>query len=120
MLCSCKRPRQLHRLRPAPGQGGSATGLGGLGAQTAHRPTRLNSVETQQVAVLQDRWDAVGVDVVVKAPTLKGGQPSGMVQACSIRLDPAIVSQGARLMLTALNHEAIHRVQTCKAGGFDH
>ena len=68
-------------------------------SRAAHLPTQLNSVETQQVDVLQDRLDGVGVDVVVEAPTLKGASVEGDAQVRTIRLDPAIVSQGVRLMV---------------------
>lgn len=97
----------------------AVVGLGGLAAHGALRQGQVNSMEAQQVQVLQEHLGAIGVDVVVEAPKLEGASAEWDAQARTIRVAPATVSQGNALMLTALNHEAIHVAQTCKAGGFD-
>ena len=62
------------------------------------------------------RWNAWGSKLSLGIHPLTAHPQNGIQQATEA-ISPATMQQGAGAVLQAMNHEAVHVAQSCKAGG---
>jgi len=75
------------------------------------------ALERQAIASLIPALERVGVLVVLGPPIKRGAAAEWDPAARTIRIQPAVVSNGSAEFARVLNHEAIHVAQSCLRGG---
>ena len=61
--------------------------------------------------------ERLGIEIVVGNPSIDGASAEWDAARRTVTISPATMQQGAGAVLQAMNHEAVHVAQSCKAGG---
>ena len=61
--------------------------------------------------------ESLGIEIVVGNPSIDGASAEWDAARRTVTISPATMQQGAGAVLQAMNHEAVHVAQSCKAGG---
>ena len=60
---------------------------------------------------------SLGIEIIVGNPSIDGASAEWDAASRTVTISPATMQQGAGAVLQAMNHEAVHVAQSCKAGG---
>ena len=61
--------------------------------------------------------ESLGIEVVVGDPSIDGASAEWDAASRTMTISSATMQQGSSAVLQAINHEAVHIAQSCKAGG---
>ena len=61
--------------------------------------------------------ESLGIEIVVGNPSIDGASAEWDAGSRTMTISSATMQQGAGAVLQAMNHEAVHVAQSCKAGG---
>ena len=61
--------------------------------------------------------ESLGIEIVVGNPSIDGASAEWDTASRTMTISSATMQQGAGAVLQAMNHEAVHVAQSCKAGG---
>ena len=91
----------------------AATGLGDSApvASLASTPAIASQVNT---------LEALGIHVVVGDPSIQGASAEWDASRRTMTISPDTMAKGAGSIMQAIDHEAVHIAQSCKAGGVNH
>ena len=91
----------------------AATGLGDSApvASLAANPAIANQVNT---------LEGLGIQVVVGDPSIQGASAEWDASRRTMTISPDTMAKGSGSIMQAIDHEAVHIAQSCKAGGVNH
>ena len=71
---------------------------------------------TPAIASQVNTLEALGIQVVVGDPSIQGASAEWDASRRTMTINPKTMAKGASTVMQAINHEAVHVAQSCKAG----
>ena len=88
----------------------------GLGDSAPVASLAANPAIASQVNALE----GLGIKVVVGDPSIQGASAEWDASRRTMTISPDTMAKGAGSIMQAIDHEAVHIAQSCKAGGVNH
>jgi len=88
----------------------------GLGDSAPVASLAANPAIASQVNALE----GLGIQVVVGDPSIQGASAEWDASRRTMTISPKTMAKGASSIMQAIDHEAVHIAQSCKAGGVNH
>ena len=89
---------------------GTGLGNGAPVASLASTPAVASQVKT---------LERLGIQVVVGDPSIQGASAEWDASRRTMTISPKTMAKGPSTVMQAINHEAVHIAQSCKAGGIN-
>lgn len=70
-----------------------------------------------RIASQVNTLEGLGIEIVVGIPSIDGASAEWNAGSRTMTISRATMQQGSSAVLQAMNHEAVHIAQSCKAGG---